>query len=324
MHAFTSHVVPSSIQFCKPLLFNVLVSAHCVLVRRPMISGLCRSRSIDGDTMNIDEAPPARHAAHLDAGLSADPLPSLSASDINALAHAMDTTGFAVLHDVITAPLIESMRVYIDGELKRRNDEYLGLAGPDWILDSPLAALSTSGALHTMLAGLYRHEMKQGPAESRIATSIRVLSGGAGAKHSWLFHYDSYVVTALIPLQIPDGQGELSGDLVMYPNLRGVRRRPMFNIVEKLVVESPLACRLWKRSAVQRAMSARTVRMRPGNIYFFWGMRSLHANQPCLPTSVRCTALFHFGDPHAGSLFKRLSARHHQARLRRLSRAAIK
>ena len=65
MHAFTSHVVPSSIQFCKPLLFNVWVSAHYVLVRRPMISGLCRSRSIDGDTMNIDEAPPARHAAHL-------------------------------------------------------------------------------------------------------------------------------------------------------------------------------------------------------------------------------------------------------------------
>ena len=30
------------------------------------------------------------------------------------------------------------------------------------------------------------------------------------------------------------------------------------------------------------------------------------------------------GDPHAGSLFKRLSARHHQARLRRLSRAEAK
>ncbi|WP_053064198.1 hypothetical protein [Caballeronia mineralivorans] len=274
--------------------------------------------------MNIDVAAPARFAEHLDAGFAADPLPSLSAADIDALAQAMDTTGFAVLRDVIAAPLIESMRVYIDGELKRRNVEYLGLAGPDWILDSPLAALSTSAALHKALAELYSHEMKQAPLESRIATSIRALSGGTGAKHSWLFHYDSYVVTALIPLQIPDGEGELPGDLVMYPNLRGVRRRPVFNIVEKLVVESPLACRLWKRSAVQRAMSARTVRMRPGNIYFFWGMRSLHANQPCLPTSVRCTALFHFGDPHAGSLFKRLSARHHQARLRRLSHAAAK
>jgi len=274
--------------------------------------------------MNIDVTTPVRHAAHPGAGFTADPLASLSDSDLDALAQAMDTTGFAVLHDVIEAPLLESMRVYIDGELKRRNVEYLGLAGPEWIQDSPLAASPKSASLQTMLTGLYRRAMKEAPAESRIATSIRVLSGGTGAKHSWLFHYDSYVVTALIPLQIPDGRGELPGDLVMYPNLRRVRRRPMFNIVEKLVVESPLACRFWKRGAVQRAMSAHTVHMRPGNIYFFWGMRSLHANQPCLPTSVRCTALFHFGDPHAGSLFKRLSARHHQARLRRLSRAEAK
>lgn len=274
--------------------------------------------------MNIDVTTPARDAAHPGAGFPADPLPSLSDADIDALAHAMDTNGFAVLHHVIATPLLDSMREYVDSELTRRNVEYLGLAGPAWIQDSPLAAFPTSVALQSALAGLYRRAMKEAPAESRIATSIRALSGGTGAKHSWLFHYDSYVVTALIPLQIPDGRGELAGDLVMYPNLRSVRRRPVFNIVEKLVVESPLACRLWKRSAVQRVMSARTVPMRPGNIYFFWGMRSLHANQPCLPTSVRCTALFHFGDPHAGSLLKRLSARHHQARLRRLSRAEAK
>jgi hypothetical protein len=271
--------------------------------------------------MNIDVSTPARKTAHPGAGLTADPLPNLSDADIDALAHAMDTTGFAVLHDVIEAPMLENMRVYVDGELKRRQVEYLGLAGPEWIQDSPLAAFPASASLHAALAGLYRRAMKSAPAESRIATSIRVLSGGTGAKHSWLFHYDSYVVTALIPLQIPDGRGELPGDLVMYPNLRRVRRWPVLNILEKLVVESPLACRLWKRGAVQNAMSARTVHMRPGNMYFFWGMRSLHANQPCLPTSVRCTALFHFGDPHARSLLKRLSARHHQARLRRLSRA---
>ena len=274
--------------------------------------------------MNIDIETPARHAVHRDAGFPADPLPTLSTGDIEALAHAINTTGFAVLHDVIPASLLDDARAYVDDELQRRNREYFDLSGAEWIMDSPLAALSKSPALRRVLAGLYRHEMTAPPPEPRIATSIRVLSGGTGAKHAWLFHYDSYVVTALIPLQIPDGHGELPGDLVMYPNLRGVRRWPMLNIVEKLIVESPLACRLWKRNVVQQAMSARTVRMQPGNIYFFWGMRSLHANQPCLPTSVRCTALFHFGDPHAGSLFKRLSARHHRARLRRLSRTALK
>ncbi|MEX3986200.1 hypothetical protein AB4Y45_45920 [Paraburkholderia sp. EG287A] len=46
------------------------------------------------------------------------------------------------------------------------------------------------------------------------------------------------------------------------------------------------------------------MRLTPGNLYSFWGMRSLHANQACLPTSVRSTVLLHFGDPHEGSVFK--------------------
>jgi hypothetical protein len=43
------------------------------------------------------------------------------------------------------------------------------------------------------------------------------------------------------------------------------------------------------------------IKMVPGNIYFFWGYRSIHANEACDPTKVRATALFHFANPHAGS-----------------------
>jgi len=57
-----------------------------------------------------------------------------------------------------------------------------------------------------------------------------------------------------------------------------------------------------------------------GDLYFFWGMRSLHANQACAPSSVRCTVLLHFGDPHENSVFKGLSQRLHSMRLRRMAR----
>jgi hypothetical protein len=44
----------------------------------------------------------------------------------------------------------------------------------------------------------------------------------------------------------------------------------------------------------------------PGNLYFFWGYRSIHANAPCDIEKIRATALFHYVDPHSDSKLKRL------------------
>jgi len=49
--------------------------------------------------------------------------------------------------------------------------------------------------------------------------------------------------------------------------------------------------------------------MIPGDLYFFWGYRSVHTNMPCDPDKVRAPALFHFGDPHSDSWLKRLLRR---------------
>ena len=49
---------------------------------------------------------------------------------------------------------------------------------------------------------------------------------------------------------------------------------------------------------MQRLFKAKVLKMKPGNIYVFRGYQSLHANEPCLPSDLRATALYHFGDPH--------------------------
>jgi hypothetical protein len=247
-------------------------------------------------------------------------LPSLSAYDIETLARTMDESGVAVLRNVIPATRLDETRRYIRQELSRRGNQYFGLTGYDWIDASPLADLGRSSTFRDILAALWERAMHEPAPAVELAPSLRVLAGTVGLRHSGLFHYDSYVVTALVPLLIPDGPDEPRGDLVMYPNLRQVRRHALVNIVEKAVVESSLARRLWRAPLVQGHLRAQAVPMQPGNIYFFWGMRSLHANRACLPESVRSTALFHFGDPHAGSFLKRLSARRHQAELARLGR----
>lgn len=251
-----------------------------------------------------------------------EPLPELSGQDITALRLDMDRSGVGVLRDVISSATLDDAKRYIESELSRRDGQYFGLTGREWIEASPLAGLMHSPAFFGILAALWEHAMQCVAPESDIAASIRVLAGTVGLRHSGLFHYDSYVVTALVPLLIPGGPAEVRGDLVMYPNLRRVRRNVFVNIVEKILVENALACRVWRLPFVQRRLAARAIPMQPGNIYFFWGMRSLHANRACLPTDVRSTALFHFGDPHEGSFFKRLSGRRHRARLARLSREA--
>jgi hypothetical protein len=236
------------------------------------------------------------------------------------LACAIDDAGFGVLEDVVPSFMVDQSRHYIEDQLRQRDGQYFGLAGREWIEESPLASLARSPQIERVLKKLYHHAMGEPPARRPLAPSLRVLAGTVGLKHSYLFHYDSYVVTALIPLLIPSGTGEPPGDLVLYPNMRRVRQSAIVNIFEKILVENSLACRLWKTSWAQHRFGARVVQMKPGNIYFFWGIRSLHANEACLATSIRSTALFHFGDPHADSFLKRLSARRHQSRLRRLSR----
>ncbi|MDE1180208.1 hypothetical protein [Paraburkholderia sp.] len=234
----------------------------------------------------------------------------------------MDASGVAVLEDVIPATMLAAAREYIAAELVLHDHQYFGLSGREWIAASPLDALSRSDAFREILCSLWERQMHNIAPADDVRASLRVLAGTVGMRHSNLFHYDSYVVTALVPLLIPDGPNDPRGELVVYPNLRNVRRLAIVNIIEKLIVESALACWLWRMPMIQRRLSARAVPMEPGHIYFFWGMRSLHANRACKPEHVRSTALFHFGDPHARSLLKRLSARRHRARLRRLSRAA--
>lgn len=255
------------------------------------------------------------------ATITSEWLPFLNEAEVDALAHTMDASGVAVLRDAVPASMLAQTRRFIERELDQRGHQYFFLEGRDWIDASPLGAVARSYAFRRILTGLWERAMQRAAPEVDIRPSLRVLTGTVGLRHAGLFHYDSFVVTALVPLIIPEAPDEPHGDLVMFPNLRRVRRSVIVNILEKALVESGLGRAVWQMPIVQRQLYARTIPMQPGNIYFFWGMRSLHANEACLPDSVRSTALFHFGDPHAGGLLKRLSAWRHQAVVKRLNRA---
>lgn len=248
-----------------------------------------------------------------------DAIKPMSAASAQALARSMDETGVAVLGDVLPQAVLARLRNSIADLIEQQGARYFGFYGAQWMASSCLAELYQDPGLLALLRRLYERKMGAPPPSDRILPVMRVLTGPQGIRHSNNFHYDSYVVSILLPVQIPDRLHEPEGSLVMFPNLREVRRSAIVNIVEKVVVEKLLGP-VWRLPLVQRWLSARVVSLTPGDMYFFWGMRSLHANQACAPSSVRCTVLLHFGDPHENSVFKGLSQRLHSLRLRRMAR----
>ena len=243
----------------------------------------------------------------------------VSVESAKALAESMDDSGVGILHDVVPEAILTQMRSFVAQQIEQHSGQYFGLEGEAWIADTCLNPLFEDAGFRALLRSLYERKMRASPPSDRIFPVLRGLTGTHGLRHALNFHYDSYVVTVLLPILIPNGLDEPRGHLIMFPNLREARRFAIVNIVEKLLLERLLK-RMWRSPRVRQWFSAKIVPLTPGNLYFFWGMRSLHANQACLPSSVRCTALLHFGDPHEGNVFKGISQRLHVMRLRRMER----
>lgn len=131
------------------------------------------------------------------------------------------------------------------------------------------------------------------------------------------------MVTALVPIEIPQrGAPSERGDLLLFANLRSMRSSVLFNVVEKALVQNAFSRKLIRTAIALRLLKPQRLQLVPGNLYLFWGYRSLHANESCNPDYRRATAIFHYGDPHAGSLLTSLILAFNQHRARRASQVA--
>ena len=102
---------------------------------------------------------------------------------------------------------------------------------------------------------------------------------------------------------------EGAGHLVMAPNRRPVRSSYLFNLLDKIILDNPATQYLLRLGFSRGLLKLKQIPMVPGNLYLFWGYRSVHANEACDPDKIRATALFHFGDPHADSGLRRFTGR---------------
>lgn len=224
---------------------------------------------------------------------------------VKGLATQIQRSGYAMVPRYLKPTVLAEMADFARQRVAANGGEYLALTGREPVRDTPFSRLSDWPPFTRLLKDLYTERVGRAAPAQGLYQVLRCLSGETGLPCAYNFHYDSYVVTALLPVIIP--QGPNAGDLLMSPNRRPLRPVYLINLVDKIFLHNPVRQQLLKNAADRGAFTK--VTMVPGNLYLFWGYCSIHANESADPAQIRCTALYHFGDPHAGSQLRRLTGR---------------
>ena len=181
-----------------------------------------------------------------------------------------------------------------------RGKRYFSLINPCLDKSSIFNLINKSSNLKKYLLGLADLRYSKNFSDSELLSVLRVVTGKKSNSQSMKFHYDASVITVLVPILIPNGAIEDSGHLVAFKNLRNVRTNAIFNFIEKIFVQNPLSRKITSFLALKNLNNV-LHKIEEGNIYFFYGYRTLHANLPVNPAYKRATLLLHFGDPHRES-----------------------
>jgi hypothetical protein len=230
------------------------------------------------------------------------PTPSFSALDAKAIAARVETDGIAVVDGFVSPDDLSAAAGFVRAKVAANGGNYLDFKGIDKLDGTFLATLPANPAFVDLCHGIYRSCTGRPAPDVPFYQVLRCLSGSLARANSLNFHYDSYVLTALIPIIIPQ-KGKL-GDLLVIPNVRPVRASYFGNLVDKMMLDNPLSQRVLRALYLRQSRLIRHVRLVPGNLYLFYGYRTIHTNEECDPDAIRSTALFHYVDPHADSSMK--------------------
>ena len=233
--------------------------------------------------------------------------PEISRETVRGLVADINRVGFGVLPGFLAPALLKDLRHFVQTAVATAGGEYVAFTGEEAVQGTLLSQLSRSPAFVDLLRRLYEQGCGQAAPDQSLFQVLRCLKGQSGLNHSLRFHYDSYVVTALLPVIIPSAGR--AGHLIMAPNWRPLRRTYPVNLLDKIMLNNPATQFFLRQRFKSGLLKLKTIPMVPGNLYLFWGYRSVHANEPCDPDKIRATALFHFGDPHTESRLRRFTGR---------------
>ena len=213
----------------------------------------------------------------------------------------LNSNGFFSIKNAISPEILEHFRNEVNRLVKIKGERYFSLINPCKEADSAFKALSESQNFNQLMRTLATQGTSKDVSKSKMLNVLRVVTGSKADERSLQFHFDATVITVLIPIFIPDNISQKSGHLVAIPNLRNIRSSAFINLIEKLFFQNLLVQKLTAYFLLRNNNERHVMKLQPGNIYFFWGYRTLHANLPIDPKILRATLIFHLGNPHENS-----------------------
>ncbi|MDR3660418.1 MAG: hypothetical protein P4L86_08470 [Mycobacterium sp.] len=195
---------------------------------------------------------------------------------------------------------LSDAREEVDRWLSEHGEQDHFITAPqDHALDA-VQAFVASESVRAFLDDVVRQQFPE-RAHHLDGTAVRIVAGPHADGDAFWFHYDASAVTLVVPLFLPDAEPGRKGELVGFFNKRPFRGSMIRNIVEKFVHQSGTFRQRIMRTLGIDGVGPTSVDMTVGDIYLFWGYRSLHANMPLASGCRRVTLLVHYGQPHASS-----------------------
>lgn len=203
---------------------------------------------------------------------------------------------FASHHDVIRAHTIAEINEAIDrsyGSMPQRSQSGAMVAS---ILrrDPAFRQLEESICANALAAAARAGQTALPPEPFHVLRCASV----ATLAESHCRHYDSHLLTLLIPLQLaPDGVS--NGDLVMYPRPRlsvSIGGNLLCKLRHGAQRSLPFACRKWLTLNELRRGACARMPVQVGSVYAFNGFALKHANLD-VQNGQRRTLLIHYYDP---------------------------
>ena len=206
----------------------------------------------------------------------------------------IEQDGYSTLEHAIDSITLKEIQDYIT-ELKYKNVGTFSVVGHENLSGSLIGDIYNNEDFLKIQAALVSKKvgLEIQPSESKYQV-LRVLNGGSVNSQSHLFHFDNYTLTVLLPIFIPTNIDNKNGDLLVLPNIRDISSSPSRDAFIKIVTQNPLSRKLLKWPFIRNLFDFQSIKLKPGNLYFFWGFSSYHGNDDCNEGSLRSTALFHF------------------------------
>ena len=206
----------------------------------------------------------------------------------------LEKEGFYCFENLIDKSQLDSLVQLVKEKLSENNNKYFFLADQK-LNNTIINDKEFISIFEKIFENISLNLNLKNPNKQEIYKVLRVITGNKNEKESYRYHFDAHLFTVLVPIIIPEREKSHNGDLIIFPNIRKVINSLYLNIIQKIIFQNRFTKFLLKNNYIFKNKSV-LLKLKPGNVYIFYGYRTLHGNQSIDYRDVRATLLLHFYD----------------------------